>query len=290
MQSAEPPYEVREEGTVGRPPADPRSIVICLLIRAIFGLSYRSVYSLLASSREYRRMCGIDEHLPGYNTVQEHASDVPERYLDGLIRLLSERIMRVQGRTKCNSTCDSTGESTRRYGRWFDVRTSRRAKKKRFVKLHAHVTTDTEMPFFLSAKVTKGYKGDSKQLPHLLRQKSKEIEIDEMPLDSAFLSRKNAQLIANIGTHPYIALKENTASALSLGYAAWNNMIHEAWENEEGYETHYHRRSVVEGVFSAFKERYGRSVLSKIRHNQNVEVLCRVVAWNVLALAYHSYG
>lgn len=222
--------------------------------------------------------------------MQEHASDVPEKYLDHLIRLTSERIMKAQGRKTCNSTCDSTGESTRRYGRWFDVRTSRRAKKKRFVKLHANVTTDPEMPFFLSAKVTKGYKGDSKQLPHLVREKSEEIEIGEMPLDSAYLSRKNAQLIANTGAHPYIALNENTASALSLGYPAWNRMVHEAWENGEEYQKHYHRRSVVEGVFSAFKERYGNSVLSKIRHNQNVEVLFRVVAWNMLALAYHSYG
>jgi len=234
-------------------------------------------------------MCWIDERLPGYNTVQEHVRDVPVTYLDHLIRFTSERIMRVQGRTRCNSTCDSTGESTSRYGRWFDVRRSRKSKKRRFVKLHGHVTTDSEMPFFLSARATKGYKGDSRQLPHLLRQKSREVEIGEMPLDSAYLSRKNAQLIANTGAHPYIALKENTSSALSLGYPAWNNMVHEAWENEEEYEEHYHRRSVVEGVFSAFKERFGRSVLSKIRHNQNVEVLCRVVAWNVLAFAYHSY-
>lgn len=274
---------------MGRPPADPRLIVICLIIRAIFGLSYRSVYSLLASSREYRRMCGIDHHLPSYNTVQEHVKDVPERYLDQLVKETSERIMRVQGRATCNSTCDGSGLSTTRYGRWFEVRTSRKAKKKLFVKLHAHVTTDAEMPFFLSARVTRGYKSDSKQLPHLLRQKSREIEIGEMPLDSAYLARRNAQLIANEGATPYIALKRNTASALSLGYPAWNTMIHDAWENNVEYNKHYHRRSVVEGVFSAFKERYGRSILSKIRHNQNVEVLCRVVAWNILALAYHSY-
>lgn len=274
---------------VGRPPADPRSIVVCLLIRAIFGLSYRSVYSLLASSREYRRMCGID-HLPGYNTIQEHASDIAEKYLEGLIRLTSERIMRVQQRTVCSSTCDGTGLSTKRYGRWFDVRTSMRRKKKSFVKLHAHVTTDAEMPFFLSARVTKGYKSDSKQLEHLIRRKSKEIGIGEMPLDSAYLSRRNAQLIANQGARPYIALKENTASALSLGYPAWNVMVHQAWESEEEYQKHYHRRSVVEGVFSAFKERYGRLVVSKIRHNQNMEILCKVVAWNILALVFHSYG
>ena len=77
---------------------------------------------------------------------------------------------------------DGTGLSTKRYGRWFDVPTSKRGKKKSFVKLHAHVTTDAEMPFFLSAKVTKGY---SKQLKHLIRQKSRQIAIGEMPLDSA---------------------------------------------------------------------------------------------------------
>ncbi len=111
--------------------------------------------------------------------------------------------------------------------------------------LHGHATTDSEMPFFLSARVTKGYKGDSKQFPHLLRRKSGEVEIGEMPLDSAYLSRRNAQLIANIGAHPYIALKENTSSALSLGYPAWNNMVHEAWENEEEYEEH-----TIEGLSS----------------------------------------
>ena len=123
------------EWSEGPPPADPRSIVICHLIRAIFGISYRSVHSLLASSREYRRMCGIDDDddLPGYSTVQEHTRDVSERYLHHLIRLLSERMMRVQGRTTCNSTCDSTRESTSRYGRWFDVRRSRKSKKRRFV-------------------------------------------------------------------------------------------------------------------------------------------------------------
>jgi transposase len=67
-------------------------------------------------------------------------------------------------------------------------------------------------------------------------------------------------------------------------------MIHEAWENKEAYESTYHRRAVIEGTFAAFKHRFGREVASKIRHNQNIEVLCRVVAWNILALAYHSYA
>ena len=251
--------------------------MVCLLIRAIFGYSYRSVYSFLASSREYREVCGIGKRLPGYNTVQEHCKDVSEKYLDGLIRLTAALILQAQQRTKVDAGSDSTGLSTRKYGRWLEVRNSRRKKKRRFVKLHAHATTDAEMPFFLSAKVTKGYKADSKQLRDLLR-KTGGIEIGEESLDKGYLSRLDAQLIANIGAHPYIALKENTSSALSLGYPAWNSMVHEAWEHKEEYEKHYHRRSVVEGIFNALKERFGREVASKIRHNQNVEVPCRVTS------------
>jgi hypothetical protein len=207
VRSSEPPYQVKADGTVGRPPADPRAIVVCLLIRAIFGYSYRSTYSFLASSRDYREACGI-KHLPGYNTVQEHCTDVPEKYLDKLIRLTAAMIMIAQHRTKCDSGCDSTGLSTRKYGRWLEVRNSRRKKKRRFVKLHAHVTTDAEMPFFLSAKVTKGYKADSKQFRDLLRKTGGVVEIGEISLDKGYLSRLIAQLIADIGAHPYIALKE----------------------------------------------------------------------------------
>ncbi len=57
--SVESPYKVKDDGTVGRPPADPRAMVICLLIRAIFGLSYYPVYSVLeplASTGSFRRL------------------------------------------------------------------------------------------------------------------------------------------------------------------------------------------------------------------------------------------
>lgn len=279
---------VKEKGTVGRPPADPRQIAICLIIRAVFGLSYRSVYSLLAGCRDYREICSLED-VPGYNTIQEHAKDIREGYLEELVRQTSSRIMKVQGRSASNSACDGTGMATRKYERWLTVRNKRKGEKKRFIKLHAHATTDTEMPFFLSAKVTKGYKHDSPQLKDLIRGKSDDIALEDVSLDTGYLSRKNAQLIADAEGRPYIKLKKNTSSALSKGYPAWNNMVHEAWEDPERYEKKYHRRSVIEGIFSAFKHRFGSEVTSRIRHNQNIEVLCRVAAWNILAHAYHSH-
>jgi hypothetical protein len=180
---------VKEKDSVGRPPADPRHIAICLIIKVVFGLSYRSVYSLLSGCRDYREVCRV-KRVPGYNTVQGHVRDVGEGYLDGIVRLTSSRIMKAQGRSSCNSACDGTGISTKKYERWLSVRKQGKGAKKRFIKLHAHTTTDSEMPFFLSAKVTKGYKHDSPQLKHPIRARSDDIGLDGVSLDSAFLSRR----------------------------------------------------------------------------------------------------
>jgi len=164
-----------------------------------------------------------------------------------------ERIMKVLGRTTCNSTCDGTGVSRKHYGRWLDVRTSKRKKRKKFAKLHAHIATDADVLFFPSVRVTNVYKRISKQLPHVLRQKSRQISIGEMPLDSIYLARRNALLIANQGETIYIVLRKDTASALSLGYPTRNTLVQDAWEDEEEYEVHYYRKSLVEGVLKPSK-------------------------------------
>ncbi|MGC8567561.1 MAG: hypothetical protein ACP5M8_07975 [Caldisphaera sp.] len=42
-----PPYKVKEKGSVGRPSANPRTIVKVLLFKALNGLSYFSAFSEL---------------------------------------------------------------------------------------------------------------------------------------------------------------------------------------------------------------------------------------------------
>jgi len=49
------------------------------------------------------------------------------------------------------------------------------------------------------------------------------INVGEMYLDREF-SRANAQLIADIGAVPYIAIKRNIKPR-SYGYPAWNRMV-----------------------------------------------------------------
>jgi len=51
VNALDPPYKVREKGSVGRPDADPRAKL--LIFRAFFGTLYRSTFSKLHDNVEY---------------------------------------------------------------------------------------------------------------------------------------------------------------------------------------------------------------------------------------------
>ncbi|MGC9144884.1 MAG: hypothetical protein ACP5GS_02030, partial [Nitrososphaeria archaeon] len=84
-----------------------------------------------------------------------------------------------------------------------------------------------------------------------------------------YLSRANAQLIADKGAVPYIAVRKDVR-AYSLGYPAWHEMISNWREDKESYDMHYNRRSIIEGIFSAVKRRMSQHITSKLLHNQEV--------------------
>jgi hypothetical protein len=178
---------------------------------------------------EYRKALGV-EHLPAPSTMQAHNKDISEAYFQrviGLIGLIALMIVKVQGRSSVNAAADSTGLSTNMYGRWYTVRYGE-GDRRQYIKLHAIVTADTDMPFFIYAKVTDGTASDSAELEEMIS--NVDVSVGEMYLDKGYLSRANAQLIADIGAVPYIAIKSNVKSK-SNGYPAWNRMVNMYREN-----------------------------------------------------------
>ena len=51
------------------------------------------------------------------------------------------------------------------------------------------------------------------------------------------------------------------------------------------YEKRYHRRSVIEGYFNGLKIISGNKIRARRRHNQNIELLSKVIIWNALVLS-----
>ncbi|MGC8558368.1 MAG: transposase [Nitrososphaeria archaeon] len=107
------------------------------------------------------------------------------------------------------------------YGRWYTVKYGE-GSRRQYIKLHALISADTDMPFFLVATPTPSNASDTKQLEPMIDMLN--MSIKEMYLDKGYLSRINAQLIADMGAVPYIAIKNNIKSR-SFGYPAWYDMV-----------------------------------------------------------------
>jgi len=184
-----------------------------LLFRAFLGTSYRSTFSGLHDNVEHRKALGL-ERLPAHSSLQAHNKDISEAYFQGITGLIALTILKVQGRETVNAAADSTGLSTNMYGRWYIAKYGE-GDRKQYIKLHAVVTADTGMPFFISAKVTEGTASDTAELEQMVS--NVDVAVGEMYLDGRYPSRLNAQAIADIGAVPYMAIKVNVKSR-SHGY------------------------------------------------------------------------
>lgn len=91
-----PPYRVREPGTRGRPPANPRAIAMFVFIMGLLNKSYRETHAyIIANSTLWRKdMFG---KVPAPNTVNDHVKDIPERYMDRIIKRQSRRLKKGDG-------------------------------------------------------------------------------------------------------------------------------------------------------------------------------------------------
>ena len=283
VEEAEAPYRCRPYGTPGRPPTNPRDVARFLLLKNFEGWSYDETYATLEALPELARKLGFRKTVPAASTVAMLVTKVPTRLLEDLLARTTVHL--VRGRT--NVAGDATGVATRRYQRWFDVRHGRKGRRRAFIKLHTIVATRAEWPFFLSARVTRGTRNDAPELELLLDQMDPSIELGNGAFDRGYQSRKNAQLIEDRGGFPVIDLKKN-ATAKALGHPAWRRMVHRQRTDRRAFRCRYRRRPVVEGVFGGFKRRFGEIVLARRRHAQRVEILCRVVVWNLLGMVYHK--
>lgn len=136
--------------------------------------------------------------------------------------------------------------------------------------------------------MTKGYYGDAPQFGKMMHQVEPTLEIGDVCGDAAYLSREIVSIVEGKGGQAIIKLKSGI-TLKAKGYQAWSRMLEIAILRPKEYEKRYHRRSVIEGYFGALKSRLGSRIRARRRHNQNIELLSKVVVWNALVLTRY-YG
>jgi len=108
--------------------------------------------------------------------------------------------------------------------------------------------------------------------------------VAEISADKAYLTKHNCDLVEQVGATPYIPFKKNSRPVLNVG-TAWERMYHRFASEPEAFATAYHKRSNVETTFSMIKGKFGDSLMSKSTVGQANEVLCKILAHNIVCVA-----
>ena len=72
------------------------------------------------------------------------------------------------------------------------------------------------------------------------------------------------------------------------GPPEWKRMIRRQRRHPRAYANRLRRRDAVEATFESFKRRLSSRIRIHRRHAQRVEVLARVVMWDLLGKIYHE--
>lgn len=223
---------------------------------------------------------GLITRAPHFNSVTNYMSDRKlTPILADLISASAEPLRAVE----TDFAVDSSGFGTSRFDHWLDHKYGQPAKVKRWIKAHIMVGVRTNV--VTGVEVSAWNDNDSRYFGPLVDATAERFQIAEVSADKAYLSRRNAEIVEAVGGKPYIPFKSNTVPDVPLlpeMATAWARMYHAFALNREAFMRAYHKRSNVETAFSMIKGKFGDAVLSKSHTGQENEVLCKVLAHNVV--------
>lgn len=258
----------------GRPHTILGDRIFVTIKKIYFQMSGRRAISLFKMAEEKKQIT----HTPHFNTVFNFLnSPKTTSILHELIAITSAPLKAVE----TDFAVDSTGFSTRCFGSYCEGKYPTNRERK-WLKLHACVGTKTHI--ISSVIVTGGNGADSPQLIPLAKNTSENgFDIEKLFADKGYLSKDNLDYIDQLGGTAYIPFKQNSL-AKSRGSPIWRKMYFYFKMNQAEFMQNYNKRSNIESVFSAMKKKLGDTLKSKKHTAQINELLCKVIAYNIMVL------
>lgn len=257
--------------TFGRPRAP--------LSDVIFGLVFR-IYSTFSGRRFMSDMRdalqkGYLSKLPSYNSLFDYLQMKSVKpYLLQLIALSSLPLKSVE----TEFAVDSSGFSTCRFTRWFDVKYGKDEDWREWIKVHMMCGVRTHI--VTSVEVSEAYSNDSPYFqPFVDQTAAAGFTLKEVSADKAYLSADNLKAVVAHGGKPYIPFKSN--SLPDQNGELWEKLYHYYNLRRDDFLMHYHKRSNSESVFSMIKAKFGERLRCKTETAQLNEALCKVLAHNL---------
>ena len=246
-------------------------LTVLLLLKIVFGISYRTLASATRDLKLYQ-VLGM-KRAPCYKTIQNTLQHLQEDFLLEINRMLIPTATLLGG-------IDSSGMKIHRKGAWVVIRFHRSHRRQDFKKVHLFV--DLVSKKILQCVVTPGRNSDSKQVKQLLRS-CQWMRVDIILGDGGYDTRECFQEITGHGAVPGIPVRKN-ATTKSRGCPSRRRAVLAQRRDYENWkaQVQYRMRCVVESIFSGMKRRFGEYLFSLRERYRRVEMWLRSILWNVL--------
>lgn len=246
-------------------------LIVLLLFKILFNVSYRTIASAVKDLQIYRAF-GM-KRAPCYKTIQNTMA-----YLDGT--MLSKINRKLLPSKTFMAAIDSSGMKTNRRGAWVIIRFRRFQRRKDFRKVHIFV--DLVSKKIIYCVVTSGTSSDSKQLKKILNE-CEWMKVEIILGDRGYDTRECFNEIEKHGSLAGIKVRKN-ACARARGSPARRESVLAQKENYNEWKEkfHYTMRCVVESIFSGTKRRFGEYFFSIKERYRKMEMWLKTILWNVL--------
>lgn len=268
-----------KERRIGRPTLQNKDMAFCSIQKVYSQLSSRRAKSLFNKAKESEQL----KHSPYFNVVSAFLNkESTAPLLQELLLKTAEPLKAVESKF----AIDSSGFRTTMFTPYCQEK-HETGRKHDFIK--AHICVGVKTNIITGAVITRSNgkgTGDSPQLSELVEQTKQTFTATEYSADKAYNSMDNYNLIHELGAKAYIPFKTNITATVHSGNKGklWRKMFHYFNLNQEEFLEHYHKRSNVETTFHMIKSKLGDSVKSKNPIAQNNELLCKLIAHNIIVL------
>ena len=228
------------EQKIGRPRHTRRDLLFCCIMKAYSQLSSRRAQCLFHQALQ-RSQINEDIH---YNALSRTLLD---KEITPILRQLVKMSALPLAGIETQFAVDSSGFRCSSFGCYCE---QKHGTKRIHNWLKVHICTGVNTNIVTDAIITEENSNDNPHFEPLVRGTAFGFDIDEISADKGYSSRKNYEIVNQLGGKAYIPFKQN-ATGEAKGSMLWRKAYFYFQLHRDEFEEHYHRRSNAESTFAA---------------------------------------
>lgn len=262
---------ILNQNKVGRPFIYPNSLIfVAKMLRFQFSIDYRALEGLFRTLGKL-----LQFQVPDFSTLWTRLESID----------LKTYLPQKEFKPNLVLSVDASGIKVDEYSEWMRHKWQDKAKKRRgWIKMH--IIVDVETHTAIDVKITKEDVGDQEEFIPLVKNALEQgLEIKQVQGDGIFDTKEIHNFLAQQKLEPGIPPRKN-ASRKARGSAARAEeirMYQDYGEQVWKLIRQYHLRPAVERTFSAFKQLFGDTVMSRRWDRIEDEIKSKfwILNWNL---------